>query len=431
MPPFWKPFLPHQHEGCSFRAPPGSVDITAFLGGWASGKSEGGARKTAIVASLNPWSEAYGSDNPLGLIMAPTLRTIRNVTLKRLLSLLPREAIHKKRGPPSYEIELINGCTLVPASFDADIEGITAAFVWLDEVQLMDNTQYITAFSRIRDPNAGYPALIASGLPYAGLVRETFDVKGPNRCTTMSGIEDNPVLTDSFKRELRKSCPSGREGVLLDGEWGTPEGLVWPQYDASRNLKDWEVDWSIPGFIGWDPGNRSGVIFAQPRETRLHDGTKTTGLYVVDEIVSVDRSLRDVSKIIKTERKWTLDRRVSNITPDPTTRDDEMYTLRAEFPGITIHRYRRGRPEFSREYGYDTVAAGLLDSEKNVTLWFHRSLAENKHGIIDSIANFARDPRTGNVKKTNMVGADHIADALRYVCVSNTARERVRPSLLD
>lgn len=420
-----------QQRFFNFRPPRGTTEVSAVLGGWSSGKTQAAAAKVIRLATLNGWHSAYGNDTPIGLIMAPTLRTIRQVSLKRLLSMIPREAILKKRGPPSYEVQLNNGLTLLPASYDSDIEGLTCAFVWLDEVQLINSQEYSLAFSRIRDPFAKRPAVIASGLPYAGFVREKFDLVADNHQTILCGLHDNPILTESFKSELRGICPAGREGVLLDGKWGVPEGLVWPQFDSRLHLKDWRVDWNIPGHIGWDPGTRSAIMFAQPKETQLKDGSIVTGLFVVDEIIALDMSMDAICKKIQREKPWKLVPSISKITPDPTSRPDEVNALEMNFPGVWVVRHRKGRPGHSREYGYDTIAAALLDGDQNTRLWFARDLARRKHGIIDSIQSFARNPDTGKVIKTNMPGADHAADALRYLGVTHLARERPGPSLIQ
>lgn len=418
----WSGFLPHQGRAFAFDPPmdPSEPDrrmleILALLGGWGSAKTEGTGRKFVKVCAENGWTPDYGGDNPIALMMAPTARTLRNVTIKRFLKLCPRELILKVRKSDDRDITLINGLQILPVSFDADLEGITAVAAWISEIHLMSAVDYLNVFSRVRDPLARRRAVLVDGLPFAGWVREQFDTTAPGHLTILAGINDNPYLSEDYRQKVLKACPKGEEDAYLWGKWMTPQGLIYKQFDTAVHLTDQDGDPRAPVHLGLDLGDRSSLLVGQ--ETRFEknnliarSGGYQEGLLIVDELVPRDESLDQICTRFKIEKDWP---RVKTVCGDPTMRREEIAIIRRHFPGARIVQRKRGDDKFPVETGIRITQAALMDASGNTRLKFHRRLKENADGVIDGLQAYERNPQTGHVKKNN--ANDHACDALRYL----------------
>lgn len=435
----WSPFLAHQLRFFDWQPPPEvSHTVESLLGGWGSGKTEGAARRFLRLCAENGWREEYGQAQPIALVAAPTLRILRQATMDTLEKVIPRAAILRKRGAPHYEWILVNGVKILFTSGESQMEGVSAFLVWIDEVQheafSSHPTKFLNYMARIRDAKAQRRAMIVSGIPESGWVREHFDKPDdPAFNTILCATEDNHHIPRETLERYLAQCPSGYQEALLKGQWMAPPEAIYSQYDARLHLTDDRGTPDAATHIGIDVGNAGAVIFAQEELVPMRGITgkmegQTKGLIVVDELLASNLSVDEMCYRIKTEKPWRIVAGRSVIHTDPNTDRDELAAMRRHFPGVTIIRRERGDETYSVDTGIRRVQTALRDALGNVRLRFWRGLLGTQYGALDGLQRYRRNPNTGQPVKDNL--RDHMLDALRMVVaeqvpVENAPKARV------
>lgn len=423
----WSPFLKHQKRFFDWESKE-RITIEAMLGGYGSGKTSGAARKFLKRAFAAAWRPAYGSRVPQAVVMAPTSRILKKATIPALEELLPNDIIIKRRGAPHPMWQLCNGLEINFVSGDAGFEGENVCLFWIDEIShetfARAPEKFVNYTARIRDPHAPKMSMICSGLPESGWVRETFDVTGNNRQTLLCGTQDNPHIPRETLEAILASCPAGYEDAYIRGGWMSPPDAVFSQWDSDKHLTEKAGDLRRPVHIGLDVGNHGAIIFAQriPLTARNVIGQRsdTTGVLLVDQIITRDESVAQMCHRIKIGTKWELDPRESTICVDPTIRRDELKAIRDYFPSIRIVKRDKSHELYPIEAGVRIMQTALRDAHGNTRLYVHKGLAQLKHGIVDAIQTARRHKISQRVVKDD--SRDHALDACRYV-----VQELLRP----
>lgn len=424
----WGEFLPHQWETFSF-LPPSRQATIAQLGSWGSGKTNGAAKLAVQAALMNPWTPAYGRTHPIGWIMAPTYKILKNATVQEFDLVCPPELIRKRVNAPFPSITFVNGFEYRLYSAKGSAEGENLCVVWMDEVQ---DPLYVSKFkniqARIRDKHSPWSRMIVSGLPQTGFVREKFDrPDDPNLKTVLSGTRDNPHIPPETLRELMSDCPAGKEHGFLNKGWMAPEGIIYSQFNPSIHIIDRPIDYNEPIQVGMDVGNFGAVIIAQKIQIETKDVFgymhRSQGLYIVDEILTKNEGVEDQCYSIRTKTPYQVKGHFSSFCVDPTIRDAEMNVIRRHFPGVRIVKLDRGDEFFPVENGIRLTQRALMDSLKNPRVYFHKKLVGAKLGVIEGIETYRKNDRGIPVKDNTR---DHGLDAFRYLCCEHVKLEGVK-----
>ena len=428
------PFTPFPHQERFLRYEPddpGEPYKAAILGWYGSGKTSAGALAMLKIILQNPRTEAYGAGAPRAVIMAPTMGILKNATMPVMRQVTPPELIQKEwKGTADMRWLMANGLELAFVSANAEFEGVTLAGMWIDEIQhplIADRSdKFINYFARLRDPNANRRAMIITGKPEAGWVREQFDLDGlepedrVNRYTQLCGTNDNPTLTPGHVAGILQSMPAGSADAVRKGGWLMAVGSMFPHFDQSVHIvpNDRE-DPNAPVHVGFDVGTHSAAVLGQDCPATIKgvtgEPTRGNGLLVVDEIVGAGLSVEDLCTQVKL---LPAGHRIipgkSQIYVDPTIRVDELNIIRRHFKGVHVAVKPRTDPFYSKGPGVRLMQAALLDGRGNTTLWFCRRLQGTKSGIIDAVleARYSSE-RSGLPVKDDRT--DHSLDALRYL----------------
>lgn len=428
-----EPFLPQQFEGFIFDPPPGEVAVTAFLGGWGSGKTHGAARKFLRRCLENPYTPKYKDGHPKSIIVAPTNKVLQQATLAQFYSVCPRQLIIKDRGQPHSDILLINGHKILKHSGEGMIEGMDACVCWIDEISKdvfsSNPAKYLNYLARLRDPHAPIKEMIVSGLPDNGWVRDTFDVKASNRLTLLMPTASNTYIDSALMNVFYQNCPSGEERQLLGGQWLPVEGSIYRMFDASRHIVDTPPT-TAQCHIGLDVGDHGAIIIAQKIKVDVRNVTgqvsKADGLLIVDEIITRGDSVDAMCYKLRMS-KWNVGSE-STMSIDPMSRRDELVAIKRHFPNTRVISRTRAHELFPVEAGVRVVQRALKDALGNTRLLFHRSIVNNQNGLVDSIPRYKRNESTGKPVKDQRT--DHPLDALRYLVCECLRPERPETRIL-
>lgn len=405
--------------------------IQAILGWWGSGKTSSAALKFLRLICEQEWHIEKNAPRPQFAAMAPSTRVVEKVLLAQMERIIPAGLIARKWLRPYPKFRFVHGPELNFVSADAKFEGESLAGLWVDEIHLKpiahDTSKFINLYARLRDPFARQLALICSGLPESGWVRQTFDPAGfsgedrASRLTMLTGYKDNPFLPEGQESVILSSLPDlpGIVDAVKHGGWFTDPESLFPMWSDDGNLVDFAVvDDRAPPHMGIDVGNHGGVVFGHDRNVMVKDVVggqhRVPGLVVFDEYLSERQSVEDMIIAVKTRpAAHRLVRGRSKIYVDPTIRRDEENAIRRHFPGIEIVIRNRKDEFYEVMPGVRVMQRALRDSLSNTRLFFTRNLVGRKSGIIDAILGSRTSKVTGLPVKNDRT--DHIRDALRYL----------------
>lgn len=420
----WKA-LPHQCDAIEFltRKDAGAVRRLALLGGWGSGKSKGAAMGFVASCASTPWTEEYGDQNPLSVIVAPTYRVLKQATLVALETVINRDIVKKRRGPPHNDILLSNGHRILLYSGEGELEGLNLVNLWVDEIShpTFDANRYANYTARCREPRAERLNIIVSGLASFGWVRDVFDhPDSASQKLILCATEDNKFIKPEVLSAIRAAVPAGADYLLKAG-WQPAPNAVYPQFEPRIHIIDRELDPRQPVNLSFDVGNQAAILVSQRIPVKLRDivGRETPGdgLLVGAELVPDGCSVDELCYKFKTTfADYRVDPQGSTITTDPTTDKDEKRAMQRHFPGVRYVERQKGDPQYAISFGVRLVQRGLRDSLGNTRLYFSSALRKHgKRGILDSVPKLRYREGTDIITKDN--SSDHCADALRYqVC---------------
>lgn len=389
--------------------------IKLFRGGAGSGKTTAGAAEALRLAIENPRLD--------GFIVSPTYNLLHRVTLRefrRLVTLTERrtgEAIIAYERKGERFIELVNGARIYYGSADRpqSLEGSTVAWIWGDEARYFPVETWRILNARCREPRAARRCIVLTTTPAMNWLYEEFVIKATAdhddiHCSAL----DNPYLPEDYVDRLRASFSTTFFEQYVLGEWRALEGVVYPQYDPVKNHRWWDIDPTMPIHIGVDFGiNNPAAVFAQAHGDRL---------YIVGEYTPKDITTPEFVLGIS---RWLRENgcKPGRVFCDPAGRArNEHSGMRnvelLEMEGFDVD-FARDPVLRSVRYGIDVVRSRFLNfaGERNlfITKDFAEACQDNPRGIIAMLRAYQFRKGTEDPLKDEIV--DHIADALRYLCV--------------
>lgn len=307
-----------------------STRHTAFVGGLGSGKTWSGAVKTVL----------YGLSNPGALILvcAPTYRQLRDSTLREFLKVCPQELI-QTFNKSEYEMRLRNGTEILFRSLENydSIRGVEAAFIWIDEANLVSYKAWRVALGRLRQPKFPHRSCLTTtprgktdNWLYEEYVLKVNKGETSQRKTFHARTRDNVAnIGEEYIRDLEVSYTGEFARQELEGQFvDIIEGRVYPMFDHQYHVdffgEEIVFEPHLPLFGFWDYGigDEGALWLAQTVEVPGHmsiplpnpdeeGGTFTQeigaakGLLLIDVIIESGQNVDfwiDTVRLI--EEKW-------------------------------------------------------------------------------------------------------------------------------
>lgn len=404
--------------------------VVAYVGGYGSGKSYGGAVASMRLAAVNAGLE--------GMLIAPTHKMLVRVTLPSFMRIAGSAVIDHNK----YEarIDLINGSRIWYGSADSpgSLEGSNLSWWWLDEARLVSGEAYRILLGRLRVGNAPLLQAVVTTTPVAGgWLQDEFGTGRPDRQTIHSSSRENTHLDASFVDELLASYSPAQARAYVDGEWVSLSGAVYPEYDAESHIVDYTPDPSLPVVAGLDFGFRwPAVVYGQILDTPRMLGTVAApagSLVIFDEDMAESISTESLASRIALRFQASGDLSLSWIACDPagaisgeaseTAGDFDVRALRVGLAdgglGHVKLRYAWGRGSAALRQintGIEKVRARLMNARQETRLYFARSLGTAGRGCLRAVPAYSYyegSTRTIRGEKSGQIC--HCNDALRYL----------------
>lgn len=167
------------------------------------------------------------------------------------------------------------------------IQGATVGLAYVDEAALMPEEFWNMLVSRLRVEGA---RLLATMNPASmnHWIRKKWILQADakNLVSFHFTMEDNPTLSDEYKRDMRASYSGVFFDRMIRGEWTNAAGAVYPMWDPSRHVIPWAEMPPLQDMygIGMDYGTTNattGLLLGVTDEYK--DGKPKPRLILMDE----------------------------------------------------------------------------------------------------------------------------------------------------
>lgn len=227
---------------------------TALIGGYGSGKTQGGILKVISKKMKYPGI-------PVAYYM-PTYGLIEDVAFERFEGLFNDYGIPYNLNKAKYYYDTPYGRIIMRSLNNADrIVGYEVGYSLIDETDLLPTESMTTAFKKIiarnrkRLPNDEKNQVDVVGTPEGFKFAYNFFVKEKktNRVIIKAKTKDNPYLPDDYIEMLSESYTPQQLDAYLNGEFvNLTSGNVYHRFDRNRNHSSREVETNNVLHIGMD-----------------------------------------------------------------------------------------------------------------------------------------------------------------------------------
>lgn len=140
---------------------------------------------------------------------------------------------------------------------EGKIRGLTLAGSLLDEVTLLPQSFFKMCLSRLRVPNAKLFGTTNPDSKFHWLKTDFLDkfADDPEELASFKfKLDDNPYLTDEYKRALKKEYSGLWYRRFIDGEWVQAEGSIYDFFDEQVHVVSKPATYAKHYFLGIDYG---------------------------------------------------------------------------------------------------------------------------------------------------------------------------------
>ena len=398
--------------------------INVWHGAVSSGKT---------IASLLAFLFAVvrAPENGLIFIVARTLQTAE----RNILEVLQQATgpfgpfasyIHHTRGS---NVAVIFGRTvhIIGASdvrAEGRIRGATASLIYVDEASLIPEAFFTMCLSRLRVPGAKLLATTNPDGP-AHWLRRTFLLRPElNMRQWQFVLDDNPALTENYKRDLKAEYVGLFHRRFILGEWCLAEGAVYDAWDPEQHVVK-----TLPHIAQWVG---LGIDYGTTNPfAALLLGVSDGRLYLTHEFrydSKLERGQLTDAEYSERLRAWLKCVPVPGspglvgVTPPWTVIDPSAASFRVQL-------HHDGHPSMLAN---NAVMPGIRLMSSLIArrlLLVHESCV----GFISEVAGYAWDPKAAEKGEDAPIKVDdHSLDAARYVVKSTEGLWRPQiPQLAD
>jgi PBSX family phage terminase large subunit len=278
------------------------------------------------------------------------------------------------------------------------IQGSTLALAYVDECAEIPEPFWNMLLSRLSIPGAQLLGTCNPSYPNHWLKKKYLDLQGElNLSSWQFTLEDNPILTDEYKRDLKKEYTGMWYKRYILGEWAVAHGLVYDQFD-NDNIYTEEIQNPTFSVVGIDYGSANPtaavLLCCNPR--------KWPQLWVKDTYyfnsATAGRGKTD-AELADDLENWIRPYNIDTIYLDPSAKS------------LNLEMSRRGIPVSQAK---NDVMSGIQVVSKFVG---GKNLLVNARckELIDELKSYSWDPKSIERGEDKVIKKnDHLCDALRY-----------------
>jgi PBSX family phage terminase large subunit len=387
---------------------------------------EGSVRSGKTVAMIPKWI-AYIMDGPPGLLLMTGVSkdTVYDNVLNDLFDTIGEDNYEYNRQSGDLTVKWKTGrgiehrrrikvCGAKDEGSEKFIRGKTLAGAYCDELTMMPERFFKQLINRLSIPGARLYATTNPDSPEHYLYKEYLSderkIESGLVCRMHFNLDDNPNLSEEYKRNVTSSYSGMFYQRMILGEWVLAEGIIYDMWkdDMIFTDKDWNntLASTCDRFIACDYGTKNPQVYLDIRD----DGDI---IYVLKEYYWDSRKKQRQ----KTDAEYgkDLDEFVGEELPNFIIIDPSAASFKAE---CQARGYRVKDADNNVRAGISVVASLMARRKLRVHESCVNLLAEFKAYVWDEVA--AKNGKEQPVKQS-----DHACDALRYYAKTMLPKWRV------
>jgi len=401
-------------------------NIIGAFAGKRGGKTEVGAVKSALFQEQKPNKEFFSSgiDPYLGIIIAPTTDMLRRLSMKKFLAYARPfiNDINQDYNKSTFELTWHDGSMVYGISADKPqrLEGVKAAWIWIDEVFQCKEEIYLEALARIADSD-GYVICTGSlGVQYINPKlhwAHRYFKEQPDSDTICFEWKssDNPYFPTKTLERARSNLDPKTYRAMFEIDWDTiPQSAVYSDLDADNFIKNYKYNPHLHTYISidWGYAHPMAVLFIQ------YDPT-TDRVFVFDEIVESKIKIFDGTLMRRIQNKMSahgidhVDGWVCDIAGNQEREQTGKSNITFFEETYSIYFKKR---RTAIQYGIPLVRSYIRDGMGRTRLFFDEV---NCPKTIDQHKMYRYPEKDGMIQNENPIKEnDDSCDALRYFVVN-------------
>lgn len=403
--------------------------LTAYIGGFGSGKTMGGCFKALQLASEN-----MGCDGALVSPSMPFAKKTIVPTMKSILNGLDFKYTHRKSSPCYIEIPFFN-CRIHILSGDRpdSLRGVNLAWFVLDEPFIQDKEVFDRMLERVRDPNATRLQVVLMGTPEQynwgfDLLEDCpsdgtaipFTETNKKRKIQVSSRE-NYYLTPEYVANLEAQYDKRMVQAYIDGDFvPLTKGPVYYNFDRNVHVKKLEYDPYLPVFMAWDFNvDPMSVLIGQrvsTKEIRFLREVSIPGSNTIEACEEVKRVMVEIE--VKGGITVFGDASGhSRNTKSAQTNQTDYDLISERFPLANLKIPRRDPPI---AYRYGLVNGKLCNVKNEIGMYIDPSCKE----LIRDMLELSYKPGTRVLDNALKLKRTHKSDAAGYAICAYASEEQ-------
>lgn len=283
----------------------------------------------------------------------------------------------------------------------ATIKGSTLALAYVDEATEIPEVFWKMLESRLSVTGAKILATTNPDGPYHWLKKNYIDNDKLDLVTWNFTLDDNPVLDEKFKQQIKASYTGMWYNRYILGQWALASGAIYDCYDSDNEYLN---PYPAPNYyiVGIDYGtsNATAAVLCAITPNRWPQ-IRVEAEYYYDSFKE-GRAKSD-AELVKDIKDFIGVKNLSAIYIDPAAASLKIALRQADLPVIDA---------------VNDVLLGIkithkFISGKNVII--HKSCKT----LIEQLQSYAWDPKASDRGEDKPIKKnDHLPDSLRYACVS-------------
>lgn len=277
------------------------------------------------------------------------------------------------------------------------IQGSTLALAYVDEATNLPEPFWKMLESRLRVPGAKLLATCNPEGPAHWLKKDYIDKKELDLVHWNFSLEDNPILDEAYKQQLKASYTGMWYNRYILGEWALATGAIYDTYDKEN---EYEQPYATPNYyiVGIDYGTTNATAavlcgITPNKWPQVHVESE----YYYDSAKS-GRAKTD-AELVRDIKSFIGYKNISVIYLDPAAASLKIALRQADLPVVDANN--------DVLPGIKTV--GKFIAGKNIVI--HKGCTT----LREHIQSYAWDPKAADRGEDKPIKKnDHILDALRY-----------------
>lgn len=393
--------------------------VKGAFSGKRGGKTEVGAIQSIIYQETKPNNKyfyPYTVDPYLGVVMAPTFDMLRRLSLKKFMAYAKPFIVDFNKT--SNEISWHDESQVYGLSAEKPerIEGIKAAWIWLDEVFQMSEQLFLECRARVADSQGFIICTGSLGLQFVNpkmhWAHKYFkEIPGEDFFSIEWPTQNNPYFPKQELETLKSTLDPQTFRAMFELCWDVlPQNAVYNDFTEDNIIKDYVYNEGLPTYVSIDWG------FAHDMAVGFFQTDYKGHIYLFDEIVQSRLTLEELYNKIKIKlQHYNITDWCCDIAGNQEREQIGLSNVKW-FKQNGIHmKYVSGQKQRGIQYGISLVRSFIKTMSGQRRFYISSQCKKS----IDGMRQYRYPEKDGIIQNENPIKKDDDAvDMIRYFFIN-------------